>query len=86
MAFEVQRQTRLSRWWQALTGQWESCLEHLDERPGRSAARGGPETGRVQSMDHQQDGWSAFAGIDWGGKHHQLCIFDVGAGACRSYE
>jgi hypothetical protein len=44
VTFEVQRQTRPSRWWQALTGQWESCLEHLDERPGRSAARGGPDS------------------------------------------
>lgn len=23
-------------------------------------------------------GWSAFAGIDWGGAHHQLCIVDAG--------
>ena len=28
-------------------------------------------------MDHQQDGWSAFAGVDWGGEHHQLCIVDA---------
>ena len=28
-------------------------------------------------MDHQQGGWSAFAGIDWGGEHHQLCIVDA---------
>ncbi len=74
VTFEVQRQTRPSRRWQALTRQWESCLEHSDERPGRSAARGGPESGRVQSMDHQPDGWSAFAGVDWCGEHHQLCI------------
>jgi transposase-like protein len=34
---EVQRQTRPSRRWRISTGQWESRLERLDERPERSA-------------------------------------------------
>jgi transposase len=29
----------------------------------------------MESLDHA---WSAFAGIDWGGEHHQLCIVDPG--------
>jgi hypothetical protein len=37
---KVQRQTCPSRRWRTLTGQWESCLEHLEERPEGSAARG----------------------------------------------
>jgi Transposase len=24
----------------------------------------------------EQECWSSFAGIDWGGEHHQLCIID----------
>lgn len=28
-------------------------------------------------------GWPAFAGIDWGGEHHQLCIVDS-AGKCQT--
>ncbi len=36
---KVQRQTRPSRRWRTLIGQWESCLEHLDERPRGSAMR-----------------------------------------------
>jgi len=36
---EVQRQTRPSRRWRTLIGQWESCFEHLDERPRGSATR-----------------------------------------------
>ena len=23
-----------------------------------------------------QDQWTVFAGIDWGGEHHQLCVID----------
>jgi SRSO17 transposase len=33
VTYEVQRQTRPSRRRRACTGQWESCLEHRDERP-----------------------------------------------------
>ena len=36
---KVQRQTCPSRRWRTLTGQWESCFEHLDERPVGSATR-----------------------------------------------
>jgi hypothetical protein len=24
----------------------------------------------------QEEQWLAFAGIDWGGEHHQLCVVD----------
>jgi hypothetical protein len=27
-----------------------------------------------QRDDHQ---WPAFAGIDWGGEHHQVCVVDA---------
>src|SRR5919107_174220 len=40
VTFEVQRQTRPSRRRPSPIGQWESCLEHLDERPEESATRG----------------------------------------------
>ena len=39
VTLEVQRQTRPSRRWPSSIGQWESCLEHLDERPEGSATR-----------------------------------------------
>ena len=29
---------------------------------------------QIQVAEHSQ--WSAFAGIDWGGEHHQLCVVD----------
>jgi hypothetical protein len=44
VTFEVQRQTRPSRRWSSSIGQWESCLEHLDERP-EGPARRGPDHG-----------------------------------------
>jgi len=46
--------------------------EHLDERPEGSA------TGVVdpQGAHVSETSWPAFAGIDWGGEHHQLCVVD----------
>jgi hypothetical protein len=41
VTFEVQRHTSPSRRWRASTGQWESCFEHLDERPAGPAEGGG---------------------------------------------
>ena len=29
-------------------------------------------------MDATTGGWNTFAGIDWGGSHHQLCVVDAG--------
>jgi transposase len=72
---KVQRQTRSSRRWRTWTGQWESCREHLDERPGRSAMRRcDPARKDNQAVNDINAQWPAFAGIDWGETHHQLCV------------
>jgi transposase-like protein len=45
---QVQRQTCPSRRWRISTGQWESCLEHLDERPEGSATEWGRSRRRMR--------------------------------------
>ena len=72
---KVQRQTRPSRRWRTLIGQWESCFEHLDERPRGSAMRvtvqkGGTSSGRQQQrvagIRRHRLGWISPPGVRGG--------------------
>jgi hypothetical protein len=74
---KVQRQTRPSRRWRTLTGQWESCFEHLDERPEGSATTVTDLKGRTRSARHHRD----VAGV----RRHRLgrCPPPAVCGRCR---
>jgi hypothetical protein len=64
-----------------LIAQWTSCLfsDSDDLERMRSTLqdqpRGCAQLVEVDEMDDRVE-WPVFAGIDWGGAHHQLCVVD----------
>src|SRR4051794_37093054 len=54
------------------------ATEHLDERPkGIGPERTRDPKGHPLSDHDRSRDWPAFAGLDWGGSEHQLCILDA---------